>query len=203
MNTALGKSLIFVASFLILGAGCSLPWGKNNQSADGNNNNKPGTVDTSDWMEYTNEEYGFSFQYPEEGKVVVPDWQYSQIAPNLSYALGTSTVFGFNIFSKIDPDISFEAAVTNLSLEEIIKNIESEGERLVPGSGLTDVTVLSNQKFENKRIAKAVHGTAFGPEAYFYFVSFENYKYSFFFTYLGLIDDKVLKIITSSIKILD
>lgn len=69
MNTTLRTSLILVASFLILGAGCNLPWGKNNQPIEENNNNQSGAVDTSDWKEYRDELYDFAFRHPSDWEV--------------------------------------------------------------------------------------------------------------------------------------
>lgn len=37
------------------------------------NTDSTGEVDTSDWLTYTNEEYGFSFRYPEDWAVTVND----------------------------------------------------------------------------------------------------------------------------------
>lgn len=198
MKITLRKSLIFVLSFLIFGAGCGSPLGKNNQPAE-ENNNQTDTIDTSDWEEYSNEEYGFSFWYPREWGVN------NTSASNLSYALGDTLIFSFNISSKTDHNY-FQAGVTELALNEIVTKIEQN-----ENFGFEEeefVRILSDEIVgkEKKRIVEASHPTAFGPVSGFYFVSFPNYPYSFFFTsYISIptnkdVEENVLETVISSLK---
>lgn len=130
MNTASRTLIIFVTSLLILGAGCSLPLGKNNQLADRDNKNQLEIVDTSDWVEYANETYGFSFRYPKEwGEISagteLPDFD---IGKKISISFTKRKEVSFTIFSDnfqvgigegtqqtFDPNLPFDGSIEVLA----------------------------------------------------------------------------------------
>lgn len=73
------KVLLVGSSVALLGAACwkgvgneNVGVSENSNTAISNTNDSGGeTIDTSDWLTYTNEEYGFSFMHPGDWKIVV------------------------------------------------------------------------------------------------------------------------------------
>lgn len=80
------KVVLVGSSVALLGAACWKGAGTNGNAGAGNGNaevnvnvaantttntNSASEIDTSDWLTYMNEEYGFSFRYPGEWKIVV------------------------------------------------------------------------------------------------------------------------------------
>lgn len=72
---------MLIFALLIVGSACTknddneaLNNGTNSQNGEMAENVDEGQIDRSDWLTYTNEEYGFEMMYPEKYKTVVDDY---------------------------------------------------------------------------------------------------------------------------------
>jgi hypothetical protein len=124
-------------------------------------------VDTSDWLTYTNEEYGFSFRYPGDAKLI-------ENANNLPYP-------GISFFSDITVDntkqedlqgVTVAFALTDLDLTTLTQKIEqSDTSR---GLTLAKVGPIQEGTLNQLTVYQGSHATAIGIPTDFYYIPLKN-----------------------------
>jgi len=131
-------------------------------------NAEASSVDTSDWNTYTNEEYGFSFQYPNGTKL--DETNNYDYAPNLSF------IKDINLNSTAQnayKSTAVDFAITDLDLENLSKKIEQSD---VTPDGYSLAKVGSTQEVVLNQVAahQGSHATAIGVPVDFFYVPLKN-----------------------------
>ncbi|MBI2415525.1 MAG: hypothetical protein HYV33_02565 [Candidatus Kerfeldbacteria bacterium] len=171
-------STLAASLLLLVGAGCTQPTTNQNNTNTSNVNavvvvntntvvanentnttNTNSEVDTSDWLTYTNEEYGFEFRYPREWIVNDQQKNVSLYSPKLvgsTYANSLTIEITANDFVSQKKQVEDSDLINgNLSLSKFNNDIEE-----LDINGLT---------------AKVgTHSTAIGLDERYYFISLSN-----------------------------
>lgn len=156
-----------------------------NTSVDDNNANITGdvAVDTSDWLKYENEEYGFSFKYPKE-------WVLNE----------SSTGVGLNSLDLVGSTYlnSVTLLITKNDFDAQKKEIENS-DIVEGGVSLSKFNSdIHEVQLEELTATVGTHSTAIGLDEKYYYISLPN-EYAVYFEFLkptaqvNLLVDQVIK----------
>jgi len=172
-----------VAASVVLLAGCSIQTADTNSVSKANSTNENvtvevvantngtvsnkntndttvnGDIDISDWLTYTNEEYGFGFRYPK-------DWLLNDNGSSIS--LRTDEV----------KNIAYTNAMTISIINkqyETIKNEIENSDRIDDGTSLAQFSDdILIEDMDGASAMKGIHATAFGPFMQYYYIPLTN-----------------------------
>lgn len=146
-------------------------------------------IDTSDWLTYENKEYGFSFRYPSESKLI--ENANSSPYPGISFLSNTSVD---STKKENWESITAVFAVTELDLITLTKKIEQSDT-----SGditLAKVGPIQERTLNQFTVYQSSHATAIGIPTNFYYVPLKN-NFALFIFYNGDKNDLNINIINT------
>ncbi|OGY78373.1 MAG: hypothetical protein A3B74_01280 [Candidatus Kerfeldbacteria bacterium RIFCSPHIGHO2_02_FULL_42_14] len=130
-------------------------------------------VNTSDWLTYTNEEYGFSFRYPSTSKLVDNQEQdYSTIKFIQDTTVDSTAVADYK-------SVTVHFAITDLAFTTLTEKIEQSDSS--NGVTLAKVGPIQTTTLNGISVYKGLHTTAIGIATDFYYVPLKNNKAIFIF----------------------
>ncbi len=162
------KVVVLGGAVALLGASCwkGIQTNTNVAVLNGNTNSSD-QIDTSDWLTYTNEEYGFSFRYPDTSKLVENE-------NNLPYP-GISFLNDISVDNTKQEDwqgVTVIFVVTDLDLTTLTNKIEqsdtSQGVTLAKVGSIQNVTLNGLDAYQGS------HATAVGIPTNFYYIPVKN-----------------------------
>lgn len=169
------KVALVSSSVALLGAACWKGVGTNtnvgveNGNAEVNTNtNSSGEIDTSDWITYANEEYGFSFRYP-------GDWTLLEKQNGVS-------LFSEDLIGSAYAN-SFDLTITNKDFDSLKTDIENSD--IVNGNiSLTKFNDdLETVQIDGFTTSTGTHKTAIGLDVRYYYISISE-KDALYFEFL-------------------
>lgn len=125
---------------------------ENTNTVTSNTNDIDGeTIDTSDWLTYTSEEYGFSFRYPSDWEVQkISETTLGIVSPELKEMLasGPNSIEVADLFLVINTPATEALYITN-DFVDSLKEIEKSGEikELVFSSNNSNAKFIDHNDF--------------------------------------------------------
>lgn len=133
--------------------------GANSSISNRNENTNSSEIDTSDWLTYTNEEYGFSFRYP-------MDWNLAETTSGISL---TSPELVNNTYRN-----SMTLSVTQNDFDSQKKEIENS-DLIDEGISLSKFNDgIEEVKLKTLTALVGTHSTAIGLTEQYYYISLPN-----------------------------